>query len=117
MILAQRHLTIVLRYISAICLGLFCVSANTHSYAAESGQTDTKKTIIVEWNQQLLEAVRHAAIGPPMVARALAVAHTCMYDAWAAYDERAVGILSGDRLRRPAAERTMANKTIAISYA
>lgn len=117
MILAQRHLTIVLRYISAICLGLFCVSASTHSYAAESGQTDSKKTIIVEWNQQLLEAVRHAAIGPPMVARALAVAHTCMYDAWAAYDERAMGTLSGDRLRRPAAERTMANKTIAISYA
>jgi len=26
-----------------------------------------------------------------MVSRALAVVHTCMYDAWAAYDEHALG--------------------------
>jgi hypothetical protein len=40
-----------------------------------------------------------------------------MYDAWAAYDDRAVGTLLAGALRRPAAERTEANKQKAVSYA
>ena len=40
-----------------------------------------------------------------------------MYDAWAAYDDRAVGTQLGGALRRPASERTLANKERAISYA
>lgn len=52
-----------------------------------------------------------------MVSRALAIVHTCMFDAWAAYDARAIGTQYGDRLRRPRAERTTANKTEAISFA
>jgi hypothetical protein len=52
-----------------------------------------------------------------MVARALAIVHTCAYDAWAAYDRRAVGTRLGAALRRPAHERTQSNKEIAISFA
>ncbi len=52
-----------------------------------------------------------------MVARALAVAHTCVYDAWAAYDRDAVGTRLGGSLRRPPGERTLANKQAAISFA
>lgn len=52
-----------------------------------------------------------------MAARALAMVHTCMYDAWAAYDERAVGTQLGGALRRPEKERTQANQERAISYA
>jgi hypothetical protein len=53
-----------------------------------------------------------------MVARALAIVHTCMYDAWAAYDDIAVGTtdINGTR-RRPLGERTDANKAQAISFA
>jgi hypothetical protein len=40
-----------------------------------------------------------------------------MYDAWAAYDEHAVGTQLGAALRRPASERTLANKEKAVSYA
>jgi len=40
-----------------------------------------------------------------------------MYDAWAAYDDKAVGTQLGGALRRPASERTEANKEKAISYA
>src|SRR5262249_59405287 len=56
--------------------------------------------------------------GPPIVARALAIAHTCMYDAWAAYDDTAVGTTDtqGSR-RRPPDERTDENKAKAISFA
>jgi len=52
-----------------------------------------------------------------MVARALAIAHTSIYDAWAAYDRTAVGTRLGDALRRPAHDRRFANKAEAISYA
>ena len=52
-----------------------------------------------------------------MVARSLAILHTCIYDAWAAYDPAAIGTRLGGALRRPAAERTLANKNEAISYA
>src|SRR5205823_4667419 len=49
--------------------------------------------------------------------RALAIVHTCMYDAWAAYDGRAVGTVYRAGLRRPPAERTLANQVEALSYA
>jgi hypothetical protein len=52
-----------------------------------------------------------------MVARALAIVHTCMYDAWAAYDNRALGTQLSGALRRPEFERTLSNKEKAISYA
>lgn len=52
-----------------------------------------------------------------MVARSLAIVHICMYDAWAAYDDRAIGTQLGGALRRPASERTLANKEKAVSYA
>jgi hypothetical protein len=73
--------------------------------------------IVLQWNEALLQAVRESKLGPPMVARALAVAHTCVYDAWAAYDRVAVGTQLGDTLRRPAHERRYANKVEAVSYA
>jgi hypothetical protein len=54
---------------------------------------------------------------PTVVSRTLAVWATAMYDAWAAYDEKAVGSRLGGKLRRPKAERTLENKKKAISYA
>jgi len=73
--------------------------------------------IPLHWNDAALQGIRDAKLGAPVVARALAIVHTCMYDAWAAYDERAVGTQLGGALRRPATERTLANKEQAISYA
>ena len=61
--------------------------------------------VVVRWNEALLQGVRDSKLGPPMVARALAIAHTCAYDAWAAYDRLAVGTRLGGALRRPARER------------
>lgn len=42
--------------------------------------------IIIEWNDILLEAIRQTKPGPPMVARSIAIVHTSIYEAWAAYD-------------------------------
>jgi hypothetical protein len=72
---------------------------------------------VIAWNQAALEAVLRTRLGPPMVARALHVLHTCMFDAWAAYDRRAVGTRLGDLLRRPPASRTEEAKREAISFA
>lgn len=74
-------------------------------------------TIVTDWNEQALQAIRITHPGPPIVARALAVANTCMFDAWAAYDKKSKGTQLGKSLRRPEAEHTNANKTEAISYA
>jgi hypothetical protein len=73
--------------------------------------------LVLRWNGFLLDAIRNSTLGPPMVARALAIAHTCMYDAWAAYDAKAAGTQLGTKLRRPQTERTDANKATAINYA
>jgi hypothetical protein len=74
-------------------------------------------SVVVRWNDALLEGVRSSRLGPPMIARALAIAHTCMYDAWAAYDHKAVGTQLGGLLRRPPRERTLANMERAVSFA
>jgi hypothetical protein len=74
-------------------------------------------SVVVQWDAAELEAVRRTHPGPPIVARALAVAHTAMYDAWAAYDAKAVGTRLGATLRRPVNERTIANKERAVSFA
>ena len=73
--------------------------------------------IVTQWNTVTLQAVRNTSFAPVFSARALAIVHTCMYDAWTAYDPVAVGTRLGDTLRRPASERTQAAKEQAISYA
>ena len=74
-----------------------------------------------EWLDIALEATardvdRHGA-RPTIISRTLGVAMTAMFDAWAAYDDKAVGSRLGGTLRRPAGERTLANKEKAIAYA
>lgn len=54
---------------------------------------------------------------PTIIARTLEIWATAMYDAWAAYDSKAVGSRLGGELRRPAVEHTSKNKETAISYA
>src|SRR5579872_5279319 len=72
---------------------------------------------VVSWNNTLLQSIRDTKPGPPMVARDIAIAHTAMFDAWAAYDAHADGTRLGGALRRPERERTLDNKQKAISFA
>jgi hypothetical protein len=73
--------------------------------------------VVLRWDEQTLAAIRGLKTGPPINARALAIVHTAMYDAWAAYDATAVPTLPAGWARRPAAERTLAYKSMAISFA
>src|SRR6266852_3928891 len=78
---------------------------------------DVTPNVVIQWNDVALHGVRDSRLGPPMVARALAIVHTCMYDAWAAYDRVAVGTRYGGALRRPPRQRSLRNKEQAISFA
>lgn len=80
-------------------------------------QAQAEETIVVTWNEATLQAIRDTHPGPPIVARMLAITHTCIYDAWAAYDSVAVGTRLGGTLRQPMAERTLPNKKKAMSFA
>jgi hypothetical protein len=73
--------------------------------------------VLLRWDQETLNAIRATRPAPAVAARALAMVHTATYDAWAPYDPTAVGTRLGGSLRRPAAERTLNYKSMAISYA
>jgi len=73
-------------------------------------------TVVLTWNEAVLAAIRASRPAPPVAARALAVVHTAMYDAWAAYDGRAVGTRLG--FVRPLHGRGSAKvKSEAVGYA
>src|SRR3954452_8217719 len=92
---------------------LICLIALT-GFACRPALADSVVTI---WDNAALQAIRDTKPGPPMVARDLAIVHTCIYDAWAAYDPIAAGTRFGGELRRPVDEQTPANKEQAISFA
>jgi hypothetical protein len=73
--------------------------------------------VVLQWDQAALNAIINTRPFPTVAARALAVVHTAIYDAWAAYDPVAVGTRLGAGLRRPAGEQTLANKAEAVSFA
>jgi hypothetical protein len=87
-------------------------SAVQRAWRAQPGDS-----VVLRWNEAFLQGVRDSKLGPPMVARALAIAHTCIYDAWAAYDHKAVGTRLGGSLRRAPSERKLENQRRAISFA
>ncbi|MGH9442141.1 MAG: vanadium-dependent haloperoxidase [Thermoanaerobaculia bacterium] len=72
---------------------------------------------VLKWNQALLQAIRETKPGPTIVARSIAVLHTAIFDAWAAYDDHAVPTRPHRDWRRPEAERTDANRAVALSFA
>ena len=93
---------------------VFILLISPTTVMAQAGGNDN---VVVQWNVAALQGVRDSRFGPPMVARALAIVHTCIFDAWAAYDKKAIGTQLAAELRQPKRERTLANKNEAISFA
>jgi hypothetical protein len=81
------------------------------------GVGSAPKNPVRSWTDLVHEAVIVTKPYPPAVARAYAMVATAMFDAWAAYDQVAVGTGKNGALRRPLLERTDSNKTIAGSFA
>jgi hypothetical protein len=84
---------------------------------ATTGTVSAQDNVVIQWDKAALQSVRDVRPGPPMAARGLAIVHTCIFDAWTAYDAHAISTRLGSQLRRPASERTAANKNQAISFA
>jgi hypothetical protein len=82
---------------------------------------DHKASAAYQWLDIVLEAsardVERVGAMPTILSRQMAIPCTAMFDAWAAYDDKAVGTTHGAKLRRPASERTVKNKETAIAYA
>lgn len=112
----MRKLTTVIGVVLILALGLVATVGRSQPARAASGDS-----VVLAWNQQLLDAIKETRTGPTIAARALAVVHSAIYDAWAAYDPVAVDTRQRLRvvadLRQPAAERTVDNKTKAVSFA
>lgn len=80
--------------------------------------------IVASWTETVLLCLETAtqptslSLGPPPVARALAIIYTAAFEAWAAYTAGATPPVPGGPARRPAGEFTdVAKKAEAISYA
>jgi hypothetical protein len=90
-------------------------------FAAAPPAPPPVKSPAFEWLDIALEATarEHDRNGPrPTVgSRMLAIVVTAMYDAWAAYDDKAVPTRPDGPRRRPPAERTPQNKKKAVAYA
>ena len=78
-------------------------------------------TAAYNWLDIMLEVsareVERIGARPTILSRQMGITTTAMYDAWAAYDDKAVGTMLGGKLRRPLEERTLENKEEAIAYA
>jgi hypothetical protein len=108
----MRKLTMALGLVLLLVLGLVTSVGRPEPARAADGDN-----LVLVWNDQTLEAIRRLPPAPTVAARALAMVHTAIYDAWAAYDSLAVGTRLGAKLRQPEAERTQANKDKAVSFA
>ena len=109
--MVARKLAMLLGLIMALTFGSVA-AVNQRSAGAAAGDS-----VVLAWNQQVLDTIVRSKLSPTVAARALAVVHTAVYDAWAAYDPVAVGTRLGGTLRQPATERTVDNKNKAVSFA
>jgi PAP2 superfamily len=127
----MRHsrATAVATAVGLVATALTAVALTTPTASAANGPAwpidtygvpwDTDNAVLT-WNEQLLATIRAnpGATGPTISARALGVLHTSMYDAWAAYDAKAVPTQQPDGwARQPDGQRTEANKAKAVSFA
>ena len=80
--------------------------------SAASAETD-----VVRWDRVMLDAIAMNPPAPTLVTWRMHLVSSSVYDAWAAYDDVALGYHTGNLLRRPPAERTDANRAAAVNQA
>lgn len=59
-----------------------------------------QKPLSLQWNQLALEAIKITNTSPPAAARALAMVHTAMYDAWSVYNKCAFSTTTSRYIKR-----------------
>ncbi|MFK3740474.1 DUF6851 domain-containing protein [Massilia sp. TN1-12] len=85
--------------------------------AAAPAPADGVAAAVAEWNTAALEAAHAAGMDAAQAAHTLAALHTCMYNAWAAYDDEARQTVHGVGIRLPRGERDAASQAAAMQHA
>ncbi|MEO5592589.1 MAG: DUF6851 domain-containing protein [Chitinophagaceae bacterium] len=75
------------------------------------------KPIALQWNQLILDAVKYSGTSAPLAARALAMVHTAMYDAWSVYNSKANSTSTALYIKAPQHHCNKENVRKAFSYA
>lgn len=100
---------------------LIACGGDSNSTSANGPETSNERSVVYGWSSQILAAVKTSTFGPPPVARAIGMIQTAEYDAWSAYDAKAIPATPNDTLpksvKQPIEAHTEANKREAISYA
>ena len=78
---------------------------------------DSGLSVVRKINEFLLLLISTSLLGPPPVARAIAMVTTAMFDAYACYDPVACGTRYGSSLRQPVSRRTLSATVTAIVHA
>jgi hypothetical protein len=109
----------VVTVVAALAATMVCIAPSglRASDRAHVSSTAASDNVVLLWNSALLQAISLRVFPPTPSARALAIVHTAMYDAWAAYDRSALGVHWTRELQRPEHEHTTHNKEVAISVA
>lgn len=76
-----------------------------------------EKTLTLQWNQLTLDAIKFTKTSPPLAARALAMVHTAMYDAWSVYDRYAISTTTAQYIKIAEEHCSKQNTRKAFSYA
>src|SRR6478609_4278167 len=80
--------------------------------------TDEKsKPLTILWNQLMLEAIKCTRTSPPLAARAIAMVHTAMYDAWSVYNKTPISSSTALYIKILDENCTKDNQRKAFSYA
>ncbi len=104
-----------------ICLVLSLTLVACSSGGGGSERNDNpfnpRLSIVSQWNELGLAAVRSGSAKPTVTARQLFLLHVAIYDAWTAYDADASPLIDDPAKKRPVEEHTLENKRAAISQA
>lgn len=99
---------------------LLLVSACTHS-SRRMPEPSGDANLAYKWGKISLECTARDTERfrprPTVTSRILALVWVAVFDAWSRYDDKALPVYASTIDRRPASERTIANKEKAISYA
>lgn len=77
----------------------------------------SEKPLALQWNQLILDAIKFTKTSPPLAARALAMAHTAMYDAWSVFDKCAISTTTAKYIKMADQECVKEHTRKAFSYA
>lgn len=103
------------------CLLIGCTNTVQKEVIDQEDEPIGSNNIAYKWGQMALIATANDTERfrprPTITSRYLGLIFVAMFDAWSRYDEKAIPVYLQQVARRPANERMLKNKEIAISYA